>query len=159
MKHCRTSVSGTVRDVFAHRFTIETAQGLMLADLTPRGVEQITLGAGDEIMIEGERKPSEIKIHRIRRGGVSVEIEHAKTLGKHVARHGAVDPEAATAAVRAAGYSVVGEPRLRPKHVEVLAIDAGGGLRDLHVATDGTIRKDRPADLAGLGRRASPELS
>ena len=52
------TVSGTITHVFAHRFVVETAKGPVLADVTPRGLEQVSLRIGDDVRLEGEMKPS-----------------------------------------------------------------------------------------------------
>lgn len=62
MPHQDIHVRGTVRDLFAHRFPIETGQELLLADLTPEGLDQISLSHGDSVEIAGKRKPSEIEV-------------------------------------------------------------------------------------------------
>ena len=75
MKPNNPPVTGTVQNIFAHRFTLRTAEGVVLADLTPHGEEKIKLIIGDDVTIEGERKPSEIKVNRIRRGDFTLTIE------------------------------------------------------------------------------------
>jgi hypothetical protein len=48
--------------IFGHRFVIKTEQGDMLADITPKGLEQIALRLNDTVTVEGEMKPSELKV-------------------------------------------------------------------------------------------------
>jgi hypothetical protein len=95
------TVTGTVQNIFAHRFTLRTAEGVVLADLTPHGEVKIKLIIGDDVTIEGERKPSEIKVNRIRRGDFTLTIEPQK---KHEPPQEASDhegdPKAAAASVR-----------------------------------------------------------
>jgi hypothetical protein len=138
-----SSLTGTVQDVFAHRFTLRTAAGVVLADLTPRGEEKITLAAGDEVTIEGERKPSEVKVTRIRRGDSTLTIEPPGKDGPHEASDHDGDPRIAIASVRAAGFEVIGEPRPKPKHFEILG-RRNGSLSELLVSVGGNIRHVKP---------------
>jgi transcription elongation GreA/GreB family factor len=41
----------------------------VLADLTPRGLEVVGLRTGDRVALEGEQKPSEIKVSKLERNG------------------------------------------------------------------------------------------
>lgn len=144
--HQDIKAAGTIEDVFAHRFVLRTHDGKMLVDLTPKGAEQVKLRAGDQIAIEGEKKPSEVKVHRVMQNGKVTEIHHPdKPHGpKHDdPKHHAHDPAPALKAVRAEGYEVVGKARPKPKHFEVLA-RRGKELMELHVELDGHIRKSKP---------------
>jgi hypothetical protein len=140
MKTNNRPLTGAVQNIFAHRFTLQTADGVVLADLTPHGAEKIKLIVGDKVTIEGERKPSEIKVDRIQRGDLTVTIEHP---GKHGEHDHEGDPEAAAASVRAAGFETIGEPRRKPKHFEILGRQ-DGRLSELHVTLDGSIRHAKP---------------
>ena len=100
MKPNNPPVTGTVQNIFAHRFTLRTAEGVVLADLTPHGEEKIKLIIGDDVTIEGERKPSEIKVNRIRRGDFTLTIERQKKHEPHEASDHEGDPKAAAASVR-----------------------------------------------------------
>ncbi len=64
--HILINLSGEVTDIFAHRFVVKTEAGKILADLGPKGAEQVTLREGDKVTLSGEMKPSELKIHRYR---------------------------------------------------------------------------------------------
>jgi translation initiation factor IF-1 len=139
MKHNHHPLTGVVQNVFAHRFTLQTDDGVILADLTPHGAEKIKLSPGDQVTIEGEQKPSEIKVGRIKRGDLTVTIDHPK---KHDHDHEG-DPKAAVASARAAGFEVFGEPRRKPKHFEILGRQ-DGRLSELHVTLDGDIRHAKP---------------
>ena len=68
--------SGTITHVFGHRFVLRTGQGDVLADLSPKGLEQIALRLNDKVTIEGEMKPSELKVARLTRAEDTVRIEH-----------------------------------------------------------------------------------
>src|ERR1700733_6411902 len=61
------SLSGQVTDIFAHRFVVKTETGKVLADLGPKGAEQVPLREGDRVELIGEMKPSELKVHSIAR--------------------------------------------------------------------------------------------
>lgn len=141
--HTKHHLTGTVEHIFAHRFTLRTADGVELADLTPHGAEKVTLRVGEKITIEGERKPSEVKVDRLQRGDLTVTIEPPKKHGphEHAAHDG--DPERAAKAARSEGYEVIGAPRRKPKHFEVL-VRKNGELSELHVNLDGGIRHAKP---------------
>lgn len=147
--HDTIALTGVIEHVFAHRFTV-LAEGLpYLADLGPKGAEAFALSPGLEVALEGERRPSEIKVLRIRRkGGKAVMLEHKKP--HHGARHdaaakGSADPAAALVAVAAAGWEPSGVPQPHPKHFEVLARQPGGAWMELHVDFNGGIYKQKPA--------------
>ena len=134
-----TKATGTVWAIFGHRFAIEGAEGRLLADLGPKGSEGVTLAIGDTVTVEGERKPSEIKVAQLTTAdGTAHAVAWPE---KHADR--AADPAAAIAAAAAAGYRVTGEPERKPKHFDVPAEKDGQAVR-LHVALDGTLRKAKP---------------
>jgi hypothetical protein len=139
-------VSGTILHLFAHRFAVDTGGGVVLADITPKGLEQIALRLGDRVVLEGERKPSELKVHHLTRDGRTIEIEHKKKPhheGRH-GGHGPADPAVVLRAARGAGYEPVGMPRRKPRHFEVLG-RRDGAFAELHIELDGRIRKTKPA--------------
>ena len=142
------TLSGTVADIFAHRFTLKTESGTVLADLGPKGADAVKLAPGDAVSVTGEQKPSEIKVHSLTRKGATIAIPHGdKKDGKPDHRdhdHEPADPKLARAAAETAGLRPVGEPRRKPKHFEVLARDAKGAHHELHVALDGTLRQQKP---------------
>lgn len=138
------SIEGRVSHVFAHRFVVETGGGAILADLTPHGAKVASVETGDVVSLDGEVKPSELKVSRIAiNGGPSVVVEHGD-------RHddSKADPAIAKDAASRQGFAVLAEPRRKPKHFEVLVRDARGEHQELHVEFDGHIRKSRPADPA-----------
>ncbi|MCW6510225.1 hypothetical protein [Lichenifustis flavocetrariae] len=142
-----TTVSGEIRDIFAHRFVLQTPDGPMLADLGPRGAERVSLKRGQTVSLSGEMKPSELKVTTFTSDGVTVAIEHGKPGDKeHGKDHGPVDLASILASLRAAGHESVGEPRRKPKHVEVLARAPDGSLIEHHVEFDGHIRKSKPIE-------------
>jgi len=147
MPEHRTAVSGKILHVFAHRFVVETAKGAILADVTPKGIEKLALHVGDTVSLEGEMKPSELKVTRFTRGGKTIEVEHKKKPHHddhhHDHHHEPADPAIVLKAARKAGYEPVGTPRRKPKHFEVLG-RRDGAFVELHIELDGHIRKTKP---------------
>jgi hypothetical protein len=139
--HEYRTISGTITHIFHHRFVLRTGDGDVLADLSPKGSEQIALRLNDEVTIEGEMKPSELKVARLTRAGDTIRIEHKPKPHKE---HGPpADPAVAVAAAQAAGFAILGQPRRKPKHFELLG-RRNGEFSELHVELDGHIRKMKP---------------
>lgn len=135
------TVSGTIWGVFGHRFAIEGADGKVLIDLGPKGMEGITLREGDRVSVTGERKPSEIKaLHITLPDGSRRTIDRPPPKGEHAP----ADAGSALAAARSAGYEILGEPRRKPKHFEIAARKDGAAV-ELHLELDGRIRKVKAA--------------
>jgi len=145
MSHdARTMHTGQVTDVFAHRFVVKTATGKILADLGPKGAERMAVQEGDHVELSGETKPSELKVHRIARNGAQpVIIEHKRSQTDERAE---ADPAPALRIVETNGFTVLGVPRRKPKHFEILGRDKAGDLVEMHVELDGTLRKTKPVD-------------
>ncbi|XYD11154.1 hypothetical protein R1A27_12410 [Methylobacterium sp. NMS12] len=108
-----------------------------------------------QVTLEGERRPSEIKVTRISAEGRDpVEIHHKKPHHAPGAKRpdGATDvpadPARALAAAASAGWTVADAPRRKPKHFEVLARRSDRAATELHVDLAGTIYKEKPADPA-----------
>ncbi|MBN4092914.1 MULTISPECIES: hypothetical protein [Methylobacterium] len=153
--HDTTALSGTIRHVFAHRFTVEAGGETHLADLGPKGAEAFPLASGLHVTLTGERRPSEIKVTRISAEGRDpVEIHHKKphhapgTGRPDGATDAPSDPARALAAVAAAGWAVADAPRRKPRHFEVLARRSDRAATELHVDFAGTIYREKPADRA-----------
>lgn len=147
--HEKIALSGVIEHVFAHRFTLLSKDQAYLADLGPKGAETFALTPGLAVRLEGEQRPSEIKVARIaRKGGSFVEVEHKKP--HHAPRHhhadAPADPRAALAAVKKAGWMVNGDAERHPKHFEMLARRDGGEWTELHVDFAGVIYKEKQAD-------------
>ena len=159
----QTTVTGEVTDVFAHRFVVKTTKGKILADLGPKGAERVTVRESDRVELSGEMKPSELKVHRITMAGAQpITIEHKKPKPDehkepkphehekpkpHDGQHhepSEADPAPALETVAANGFTVLGSPRRKPKHFEILGRDRAGDLVELHIDLDGTLRKTRP---------------
>jgi hypothetical protein len=68
-KHPKVNAAGEITHVFGHRFVLKTGSKSVLADLTPRGLEVVGLRIGDRVALEGELKPSEIKVSKLERNG------------------------------------------------------------------------------------------
>ena len=144
-----TALSGTIKHVFAHRFTLEAQGETHLADLGPKGAQAFSLAPGLPVTLEGERRPSEIKVTRIETTGREpVFIEHKKP--NHAPGHKHADAPADASVVlataRQAGWEPKGEPRQKPKHFEVLARQGRRAWTELHIDFAGTIYKQKPAD-------------
>ncbi len=140
-------VSGEVTELFVHRFVLKTKAKSVLADLAPHGAAIVKLRVGDQVAIEGEQKPSEIKVFTLRRDDHTYVIAH---VGKPHEKHGPpphehepADPAVALKAAKSAGFRVVGEARRKPKHFEVLG-KKGRSYQELHIELDGEIRKAKP---------------
>jgi hypothetical protein len=141
-QHDTITVTGTVTDIFAHRFVIETSSGRILADLTPKGAELIVVRVGDLVTLTGEMKPSELKIARYTKDG-----EQPLTIDHGPPRHEVeADPAAAIKEARNKGYTPLGSPRRKPKHFEILGRSQDGELHELHLEFDGHLRKSKPVD-------------
>jgi hypothetical protein len=144
MSDHQVNVSGKILHLFAHRFVVQTAKGAILADITPKGSEQIALKVGDTVALEGEQKPSELKVEKLTRDGKTVSIEHKKKPHHDDHHHAPADPAIVLKAAKAAGYEPVGHPRRKPKHFEVLG-RRDGHFTELHIELDGHIRKTKSA--------------
>ncbi len=137
------TLSGQVTDIFVHRFVVKTADGKVLADLGPKGAEQVALREGDQVELVGEPKPSELKVHRIaKNGGPLILLHHPPKPHPH--EHDNADPGPALKTAEANGFTVLGKPRRKPKHFEILGRDSAGDVVELHVELDGSLRKTRP---------------
>ena len=136
------TLRGTVSYVFAHRFVVTTAEGSTLADLGPQGAELFPLQVGEEVIVAGEMKPSELKVVTIARAGSPPVAIDAGPKGPPGNSRDA-EAHAALSALRQVGLAPVGEPRRRPRHFEIAARRADGKLVEAHVEFDGAIRKVR----------------
>jgi hypothetical protein len=137
------TLSGEVTNIFAHRFVVKTGNGKVLADLGPAGADQVRLKEGDRVNLIGNMKPSEVKVHSISRNGARpVIIEHPQKPHPH--EHDEADPGPALKTAESNGFTVLGEPRRKPKHFEILGRDPAGDVVELHVELDGSLRKTRP---------------
>ncbi len=139
--HHTIAITGKITHVFGHRFVVETSHGAVLADITPKGVEQHALRVGEDVSLWGEQKPSELKVSRLTVGKTTIVIEHKKPHDHH--------PHAeagdALKAAREAGFEPLGQPRRKPKHFEVLG-RRNRQLTELHIELDGRIRKMKPVE-------------
>jgi hypothetical protein len=149
--HEKVALTGVIEHVFAHRFTLLSGEQTHLADLGPKGAEAFALEVGLSVKLEGERRPSEIKVTRIaKQGGRFVDVEHKKPHHgpKHHHPEMPADPRAAVSAVKKAGWTVHGKPERKPKHFEVLAYQGEGDWTELHVDFAGVIYKEKSADVS-----------
>jgi hypothetical protein len=150
----QTTYSGEVTDIFAHRLVIKTATGKILADLGPKGAELVALREGDHIEVSGEMKPSEMKVGRIvMQGRQPIYIERRKK-AHEVGHDSHADPKIAIRAAREAGFTVLGEPKRRPEHFEILGRKVESGFAELHIELDaGCGTPNRSVATIANGRR------
>ena len=150
-----TTVNGSVTDVFAHRFVVQGGKGRVLADLGKHN-GKITLSIGDKVEITGEQKPSELKVHKMLLNGRLVAIEPKKKdhHGKHNDHderrdhngNGPADPAIALRVADCENIVVLGEPRRKPQHFELVGTTEQGQLVELHIGLDGKLQKTKPID-------------
>ncbi len=142
-------LSGEITDVFAHRFVLSSDGKRYLADIGPEGAKMLNLQVGARIAIEGEQKPSEIKVSQLSIGGEKHKLEWPEAKHRQKAEHPPFRLELAAAVKSAtdAGYEVVGDPNRKPRHFELL-VRKDDQLAEIHVGEDGQIRKTRPVSPA-----------
>jgi hypothetical protein len=87
-KTFKVNAVGEITHVFGHRFVLKTGSKSVLAGLTPRGLDVVGLRIGDRVALEGEQKPSEIKVSKLERNGETFAIDH----GLHGTREDEADP-------------------------------------------------------------------
>ncbi|VIO77229.1 hypothetical protein [Bradyrhizobium ivorense] len=152
MSEDQIKLSGKIVHVFAHRFVVQTSKGVVLADLTPHGADLVELRIGADVELEGEQKPSELKVTRFACDGASLAIQHREKPDH--GHHKPADPATAIEAARSAGFEPMGAPRRKPKHFEIDG-RRNGETYELHIELDGRIRK---AKLIGNGHEAARRL-
>ena len=81
-----------------------------------------------------------MKVVLLTRAGNTIRIDHATK--PHDDHHPPADPAAVLAAAHAAGFEILGSPRRKPKHFELLG-QKKGEFNELHVEPDGHIRKSK----------------
>jgi hypothetical protein len=138
-KYENIKYSGTVGDIFAHRFVLIGETGNILADLGPKGAGKIQLRKGEKLAIEGEQKPSEVKVGKlIREGRETIFLERPKK-----PREEDADPYIALKTADTAGYETLGGPIRHAKHFELWARNKDGKEVELHIELNGAIRKEK----------------
>lgn len=156
----KITVSGRVEHVFAHRFTVKTTTSVILADLTPHGARHVPVKIGDEVVIEGEPKPSEIRVETIKIGAHTYVLPPGPQPMRHGPGHHRGPPQHSrphddvlnTSAMRETleteGYFIVGDARLRHRHAEWL-VRKDGQMFEVHLDFEGDIRKVKPVEAEG----------
>jgi hypothetical protein len=162
----KITVSGRVEHMFAHRFTVKTPTSVILADLTPHGARHVPLKSGDEVVIEGEQKPSEIRVETITIGQRTYVLppgpdhmrhgpsrhhapEHHRGPPPHRRPHDdVINTSAMRETLETEGFFVVGDARLRHRHAEWL-VRKDGQMFEAHVDFEGDIRKVKPVEAEG----------
>ena len=146
-QHETVALSGVIINVFAHRFTLSADGIVHLADLGPKGAEIFHLREGLPVDLQGEMRPSEIKVTQIAECGKRpIALEHKKPhhgAGHHEPHHPDADPAIALATARATGWTPHGEPARKPAHFEVLARRADGPWTELHIDLEGNLYKSK----------------
>lgn len=133
--HHDIKIAGKVTDVFGHRFVLKTPKGTMLADIGPEAAERITLEFDDPVEIEGEQKPTEIKVHRISVDGApAVDAHHGPKHKAHQEMHG-FTAETARRIAEKQGFKINGELTPHKKHYEATA-EHDGTHHVIHVHQD-----------------------
>lgn len=136
-KHEPVTARGKITDVFGHRFVVHTTNGKILADIGPKALATIALKAHDEVEIEGEQKPTEIKVKRIAiAGGEMRETHHGGPKGNKHDHDGPFNAEDASALAKSEGFDIDGELRPHKKHFEAKA-KKDGRVIDIHIHRDG----------------------
>jgi hypothetical protein len=156
----KITVSGHVEHLFAHRFTVKTQTSVILADLTPHGARHVPLKSGDEVVIEGEQKPSEIRVDTITIGARTYVLPPAPEHMRHGSGHhrgpprpprphdDVINTSAMRETLETEGYFIVGDARLRHRHAEWL-VRKDGQMFEAHVDFEGDIRKVKPVEAEG----------
>lgn len=132
--HHTVKVSGKVTDIFGHRFIVETSKGNVLADIGPKAAGHIALKRDEKVELEGEGKPTEIKVHRIAFGGrPAVDVHHSPThKDHHDDDHPAFSAADARRIAERGGFKIVGELCPHKKHYEAKA-EHEGKRHDIHI--------------------------
>ena len=148
-------LSGTIGDVFAHRFSLKTAEGAKLIDLGPGGERDLELEAGQKVAIRVEEKLSEVKANEIRiaagewrpvqAGGKPAASGSTSSDAKSNDRDDTASwmtEETVRRQLDEAGYTGHGDLVRKPKHVEVEA-EKDGKRHTVHIHKDG-VKKAEP---------------
>lgn len=162
--HEKVALAGVIEHVFAHRFTLLSHGEVYLADLGPKGADAFALAQGLSVRLEGERRPSEIKVVRIaEKDGAWIEVEHKKP--HHGPRHAHPDLPAEAASSwpprrRRAGRSAA-NPSANPGTSSWLpAAAAGRGRNSTSIFPASSTRKSPPTRRSGTcparTRRSGP---
>ncbi|MBS0241330.1 MAG: hypothetical protein JSS20_04080 [Proteobacteria bacterium] len=138
-KHAHVRIRGKIAEVFFHRFVVDSDHGKVLADVGPEVIEEgeVKLKAGKSVVIEGEQKPSEIKVHRITVGDKDpVETQHGRKHHDDHDDHKRMSLERATKLAHDEGFEIVGELVAKKKHYEAEAM-RNGRRYEIHIHRDG----------------------
>ena len=116
---------------------LKTGSKSVLADLTPRGLEVVGLRIGDRVALEGEQKPSEIKVSKLERNGETFAIGH----GPHDTREHEADPAIAIKLPRTPDIKLLED---RTANQSILRCwEKGAEFEELHIELDGDVRKTK----------------
>lgn len=139
--HHTAKISGAVTDIFGHRFVVETSKGKVLADIGPKAADHVALKRGDKVEIEGEEKPTEVKVHRIAVGGrAPVDAHHGPKHKDHDENHRDFSDTDACRIAERDGFKILGALTPHKKHFEAKA-EYDGERHDIHVHPDHIMMK------------------
>jgi hypothetical protein len=139
-------VTGTVTDVFGHRYVVDEGGKKSLVDIGPKGRQLVTIKTGDKISVDGEFTDA----GEVQARSVTVADKPAvalpepgswwqKLAGTGKAEGPELTPQSAKEMVAKGGYEVVGEPRPEKKHFEVLG-KKDGRYYEVHAHRDGSLK-------------------
>jgi hypothetical protein len=154
--NAQTIVTGKVTDVFGHRFVVMTATGKVLANLGSKVAADVLISEGDQVELLGKmRRLTELKVSQIAaNGGHFIIVEPKK---QHPSHYVEADSKPAIETVNVGGFTMVGFPRRKSKHFEILGRDKAGLLLELHLELDGALRKAKR--VASTDRKWAVDLA
>ena len=118
---------------------LKTGSKSVLADLTPRGLEVVGLRIGDRVALEGEQKPSEIKVSKLERNGETFAIGLVRTAPAKMSRPCNSDQNCR-------GRRISNYWRTAAANQSILRCwgKKAAEFEELHIELDGGVRKTRP---------------
>ncbi len=147
----QAKISGTIMDIYGPRFVLDTANGKILVEMSPRGMDKVKLKTGEKIDVEGDRMQNQLRAQR-----VTLADGHAYTTGPKqrtwrefvtgkpdAGRNVAFTAADAAKTATAAGYTVKGDARPERRNFVLMGTKAGTDY-ELLVAKNGRIEA-RPA--------------
>jgi hypothetical protein len=150
----KVTVTGNVTDVFGHRYVVDEGGKKSLVDIGPKGRDAVTINSGDKVSVEGELTDAgEVRAASVAVGDKpAVELPEARTWWEKLTGAEPKDkvdltPDAAKVMVQKAGYEVIGEPRPKKKHFEVLG-KKDGKFYEVHAHADGDLKGIHTVDAS-----------
>ncbi|RUP10761.1 hypothetical protein [Hyphomicrobium sp.] len=140
--HHDIKVSGKVTHIFGHRLVVATSKDKILAAIGPEAAARLNLKIDDQVEIEGEQKPAEIKVLRISVNGGPAVDTHDGPKHKDHHEHHEFSAEAARRIAEKEGFKIVGELTANKKHYEAIA-EHDGARHEIHVHRDHIMKKHK----------------